>query len=223
MGPTLYFPSLQLSDTGRYFCKIVVNNGCLVKYANYVLTGFCHGVLPVDITLKGEKQNEGNKLYWSNESPGIKECSLQRSSMGNNSAVFQTIYNTVINGSGAYSFLDKNPLSGYNYYRLKLTSNSGIIKYSNVVLIRNTKFDAGIYPNPVQNSLFVALKNNKPANYSVEIVNMVGQKLMYKVYTNVQNVIIEYSRNAAISSGIYTLIITDLQSNEKQTYKVVYK
>jgi len=61
-GATLNFPSLLISDTGRYFSKVVVNNGCLEKYSNYVLTGFCGVVLPINIKLNGSKQNDANKL-----------------------------------------------------------------------------------------------------------------------------------------------------------------
>ena len=90
-------------------------------------------------------------------------------------------------------------------------------------MIKNTKFDINIYPNPVKSSLFIALKNSNPKNYQVEISNMVGQKIMSKIYNNVQNLIIEYPRSAATAAGIYTLIITDLQNKEVQTYKVIFR
>lgn len=220
-GPSLYFPSLSLSDTGRYFCKIVVNNGCLIKYANYILHGFCRGVLPVDITLTGTKQNEENKLFWqATIVDNIKSYSLQRSA---NNMVYETIYTTGISSSGAYSYIDKKPAAGNNYYRLKFIGSNNIIEYSNIVLIKNTKFDVNVYPNPVENRLFVAFKNATLKNYSVEISNVVGQKILSKVYNNVQNLTIEYPRNVGMSSGIYTLIITDLQSKERQAYKLIYK
>jgi hypothetical protein len=218
-GPYLHFTNLTLADTGRYFCKIVVNNGCLIKYANYVLTGFC-GILPVDITLNGAKQNDGNRLYWNNPSQEIKEYSLQRSEK--NTAGFKSIGNGFALNGVVVSFTDKEPFTGNNYYRLKYTDERGNARYSNVVLIKNSKFDISVYPNPVQSSLFVSVKNTRPVNYSVEMYNMMGQKVISQVYNNIQNLLLEYPRGS-ISGGIYTLVITNIQTNEKETYKVVYK
>ena len=220
-GPSLYFPNLSLPDTGRYFCKIIINNGCLIKYANYIITGFCKGVLPSDVTLSGAKHEEGNKLFWNASLRDIKEFSLQRSTVSN--AEFKTITNIVSAGASSYSYLDKDPFAGNNYYRLKLTGTDNSIKYTNVVLIKHLKFDVSIYPNPVDNMLFVSLKSNKPKNYSVEISNIMGQKIMSKIYANTQNLLIEYPRNPSMSSGMYLLTVTDLQSKEKQTFKIIYK
>ena len=221
-GPSLYFPNLTVSDTGRYFCKIVVNNGCLVKYANYILTGFCTGILPVDIILTGEKHNEGNKLFWNTGLPDIKEFSLQRST-GNN-VNYKSINNiAVVPGTSSYSFLDKDPPPGNNYYRLMITGSDNTIKYTNVVLIKNIKFDVSVYPNPVNDILFISIKSNVAKNYLVEIMNVAGQKISSRVHVSTQNLRIEYPRNNSMQSGVYLLTITDLQSKERQTFKLIYK
>jgi azurin len=220
-GPNLHFTNLTLADTGRYFCRIIVNNGCLVKYANYRLTGFCGGILPVDITLNGTKQNDGNKLYWNKLSPEIKQYSLERSER--NTSAYKIISSGAIDSRPVSVIMDKDPYPGNNYYRLKYSDDRGNVKYSNVVFIKNSKFDINIYPNPVQSSLYMSVKNTKPASYAVEMYNMMGQKLMSHVYSNVQNLLIEYPRGSAIRAGIYSLVVTNLQTNEKETYKIVYK
>jgi hypothetical protein len=220
-GPSLYFPSLTLSDTGRYFCRIVVNNGCLTKYANYVLTGFCGFVLPAgEITLNGNRQPGGNKLSWNTGMADMRQYSLQRSS---NNTAYETINNFTYTVNMPVEFMDKKPFAGNNYYRLKFTGFNNHIKYSNVVLIKNTAFNTSVYPNPVENKLFIAVKNATPKNYFVELSNMVGQKIMAKTYNNLQDGVIEYSRDPLTGPGIYSLTITDLQNKEKQTYKIVFK
>jgi hypothetical protein len=220
-GPGLYFPNLSLSDTGRYFCRIVVNNGCLTKYANYVLTGFCGMVLRDDeIVLNGIKLPGGNKLYWHTGMADIKLYSLQRSL---NNVTYETINNFSHIPNMSIDFVDKDPAAGNNYYRLKLVSFNNQVKYSNIVLIKNAKFNTSFYPNPVENKLFITVGSSIPKNYLVELSNLVGQKIMVRIYTNVQNGLIEYSRPGAIVAGIYSLTITDLQNKEKQTYKVVFK
>ena len=222
-GPTLYFPNLLPSDTGRYFCRIVVNNGCLIKYANYIITGFCGAILAEDVVLTGVKQVNGNKLYWTNGSPGIKQYNLQRSEK--NDTAYKTINSIVNTGAVMNSFIDENPCSGNNFYRLGMVSKDNTVSYSNVVLIKNAKLDINIYPNPVSNVLFVSVKNknNTSFNYLIEMRNVVGKKIMSKVYSVVQNNIIEYPRDPSISNGVYFITVTDLQHNEKQTYKLIYR
>ncbi len=219
-GPSLYFPVLSVADTGRYFCKIVINNGCLIRYANYTLTGFCT-VLPIDITLQGTKQAAGNKLSWGNGGVNIRQIELQRS-FGNTST-FKSITTFTGYSDPSTAYIDKTPLAGDNYYRLKLTTIGNSIKYSNIVLIRNGALDVNVYPNPVQHTLFIAIKNSVPKNYLVEVRSAVGQKISTGVYNNVQNLVIEYQRKAGMVNGVYLLTITELQSGERKTYKLLYK
>jgi Secretion system C-terminal sorting domain len=220
-GASLYFANLAFSDTGRYFCKIVVGSGCLIRYANYVVTGFC-GVLPAnDITLKGTKQTDGNKLEWHTGLGDIKEWDLQKSANG--SSGFKSIKILNHTPSTNAAVIDKNPVGANNYYRLKITAVDNSIKYSNVVVIKNSKFQISVYPNPVQNKLSIAITSISPKNYLVEISTISGQKILSKTYSALQNQVIEYVRNEAMGSGLYLLTVTDLQTKEKQTYKLVYK
>lgn len=219
-GTKLYFPLLTVADTGRYFCKIVINNGCLIRYANYTLTGFCK-VLPVDITMQGSKQADGNRLTWSGDGTNIKSYELQRSSLSINA--FKTITTVAHNDPHLGYYIDKAPPPGDNYYRLKTISINNSIKYSNIVLIRNGALDVNVYPNPVRQTLYISVKNTSAKNYLVELRNAVGQKISTDIYNNVQNLVIEYQRKPGMLNGIYLLTIFDLQSNERKIYKLIYK
>lgn len=55
------------------------------------------------------------------------------------------------NGRIEYSFRDRQPLPGNNYYRLQLTDRDGRFNYSDIVLVNGTgkKGKIAIYPNPV--------------------------------------------------------------------------
>jgi Secretion system C-terminal sorting domain/SprB repeat len=217
-GPTYFIPNLLLSDTGRYFCRIVVNNSCLIKYANYKLRGGCFTVLPNDaVILEGQKQDGYNKLNWNKGGDNITAYSLQKSSANN------TGYQTINSGGATYSFTDSNPFNGSNYYRLKLTGLDNSIKYSNVVLIKNNRFNIDFYPNPVSSILNISIAGNIAKNYLVEINNMMGQKIMAQTFYKIQDTVINYPRNSMMAPGVYILTITDLLSNEKQAYKLIYK
>lgn len=220
-GPSLQFPVLLPSDTGRYFCKIVVNNGCLTRIANYVLTGQCMGILPVDVSLQGTKINSGIKLYWDKGTPDISEYSLQRST--GSSTHFKNIYTTGNGTNTVNSFIDIDPLTDINYYRLKLTSVNNTVKYTNIVVIKNKESEIYIYPNPVQDVLYISIKNNKPKNYAIELTSMLGQKLISEKYYNVRSSVIDLTRKTNLKPGVYSVAVIDLVTNERHTYKVIYK
>jgi hypothetical protein len=221
-GPSLYIFNLLPSDTGRYFCRAVVNSGCLIKIANYTVRGQCYKILPKDdVVLVGQKQNNYNQLQWNNGADNIKEYSLQRSAESNTG--YQTISSSANNGALSYSFADANPVSGNNYYRLKLTGLDNAVKYSNVFLIKSTTFNISFYPNPVNSILHISITNKASKSYLVEINNIMGQKIMSQTFNRIQNAVINYPRSSAMPSGIYTVTVTDLLNNEKQTYKLVYR
>ncbi len=55
-----------------------------------------------------------------------------------------------------YSFLDNDPLSGKNYYRLKQVDNNRHFKISFVVIVNNApKNNLNIYPNPAKDVLYL--------------------------------------------------------------------
>ncbi len=220
-GPSYHIPNLAISDTGRYFCKVVVNNGCIIKYANYVLTGFCNAVLPVDFTLTGVKDKAINKLYWNNINGLDKQFVLQRSNTTTNN--FQNVNTPATLANGIFAAEDTKPFAGNNYYRLKIISFPNPPKYSNTILIKNANTDISCYPNPVNGILFIAVANQDLKNYVIDLYNMMGKKMYTKTFYNIQNAVISYPRTGAISAGVYTLVITDVQSNERQTFKIVYK
>jgi hypothetical protein len=221
-GSTYFIPNLLAADTGQYFCRVVVNNGCLVKQASYVVKGNCYKILPNnDILLSGQKQNNYNQLYWNKGADNSKDYSLQRSA--ESSTGYQTINTTLANGALSYSFADASPVNGDNYYRLKITNLDNTFKYSNIALIKNTTFNISFYPNPVNAVLYISVMNKASKSYLVEINNIMGQKIMAQIFNRIQNAVINYPRSSVMAPGVYTITVTDLGNNEKQTYKLIYR
>ncbi len=219
-GPTYYIPTLTLQDTGRYFCKIVINTGCLVKYATYIITGYCSTVLPLDITLKGDKQTDGNKLSWKNNYDNSITYKLQRSS--NTSTAFQDINTFDRSSRSVFSQLDKYPPPGNNFYRLKIIGKDKAIRYSNIVLLKNTKFNISFYPNPINTILYISISNNVVKDYQVEIINPAGKIISSKLYKKILNTVITYPREYNMNAGIYFVTITDVNTQEKETLKILF-
>lgn len=220
-GASLFIPSLQLADTGRYFCKAVINNGCLVMISNYTITGFCNLVLPVEISLNGVKQEQGNKLTWKSAGISVKSYELERSNISNRD--FVTVKSVGATAANNYDFLDTRPPGGNNFYRLKLLDASNGVKYSNVILLKNSALDVSFYPNPVNNMLYISISDKLMKDYHIEMYTSTGQMLSSKTFKNIQNAVINYPREASMVPGIYLITVTDLSNKEKETFKVIYR
>jgi Secretion system C-terminal sorting domain len=81
-------------------------------------------------------------------------------------------------GTINYTFLDINPFTGNNYYRLKVIDIDGSVKYSTIVrvVINNSGQLIAVYPNPVT-AMMVNLQftNIKRGRYLLNLYNGVGQ------------------------------------------------
>ncbi|KAA5533682.1 T9SS type A sorting domain-containing protein [Taibaiella lutea] len=102
-----------------------------------------------------------------------------------------------------YSFTDKQPDNGINYYRLKQTEKNGKVHYSNLVsAFINTKQSVSIYPNPVNTILNIRTENTS----AVYIYNAAGQLVLTKTIDGQNNTGIDVSH---LANGIYSLRIGD--------------
>ncbi len=69
-----------------------------------------------------------------------------------------------------YSHLDRSPVEGLNYYRLRMTDFDGTVEYSALISAnwQVTTFELVVYPNPVQNILNISSNQNLgSATYSI--------------------------------------------------------
>src|SRR4029079_8559125 len=101
-------PYLLPPDTGRYLCKVIVNNGCLERVANYTLTGYCGVATPVKVTLDATKQLTGNQVRSANHKPvNTYEYFLERSADNFDFRVIGSWpANTRAGNIAEYSYLD---------------------------------------------------------------------------------------------------------------------
>ncbi|GAA4442477.1 hypothetical protein GCM10023091_29410 [Ravibacter arvi] len=83
-----------------------------------------------------------------------------------------------------YKFTDKNPSSGFNYYRLKILDFDATYVFTGIekVTIGETGSSGNLYPNPVSgNQVNLELVNLAKGKYYVTLTNASGQV----AYTNV--------------------------------------
>ena len=71
-----------------------------------------------------------------------------------------------------YTFIDLQPITGYNYYRLKQIDQNGNFTYS---IICSALFDKLItYPSPVKDNLYISGLSGKE---TIHIRNMTGKQI----------------------------------------------
>jgi uncharacterized repeat protein (TIGR01451 family) len=94
-----------------------------------------------------------------------------------NGVDFTTI-GTIQPGQTTYLFVDKDPLKGYNYYRLKSVDMDGTTSYSSIVLV-NVKNGADIisslYPNPANGHATLKLQGAVEGNVLVQVLDQQGR------------------------------------------------
>lgn len=73
-----------------------------------------------------------------------------------------------------YSFIDKNPLQGFNYYRIKQTDFDGQFSFTPIQNIFHATSDINIYPSQTQGQLNI---NTGLESYEIVIYNSRGQRI----------------------------------------------
>ena len=84
------------------------------------------------------------------------------------------------NSSGpvSYNWLDENPSTGSNFYRVRAVDGSGQVKYSSIVkvMVKNEPASISVFPNPVKgNNFSIQLTHLQKRTYKVELTNKLGQ------------------------------------------------
>jgi hypothetical protein len=139
--------------------------------------------LPVKFdNVKVSPRGSTMKIEWSNltESDMIS-YTIERSANGRNFTGIGEQLALMNNGERAdYSFIDNNPVSGINYYRIRSTERSGADKYSIIVKLdtRDRSMQFSVSPNPVTTSqLNCQLTNLPPGKYIIRVFNTTGHEI----------------------------------------------
>jgi len=134
---------------------------------------------------------------------------VERSTDGN---VFTAIGKVKAGEAKNYSFTDVSALPGVYYYRIKATSYSGAVGYSETVKVKIVKSSPALYvfPNPVTDGHIQLQMNNRIAGwYDLKLVNNLGQvlvtrKFMFQGGTATQNI----ETGNTLTNGLYNLEVT---------------
>jgi hypothetical protein len=182
--------------------------------------------LPVTVTsLKAYPKNADIAVEWKVENESnMLQYEIEKSGDGNQFSKVATVAakNVAIN---SYSWLDKNAVAGYNYYRIRSIDVNGKISYTEIVKVLMGKMvsEITIYPNPVVNGKINLQLTNQPAGiYGIRLLNPLGQVIVSKSVTHAegsssQSIAWDYN----LAHGVYQLEITKPNGDVK-VIKVMY-
>jgi hypothetical protein len=113
---------------------------------------------------------------------------------------------------GTYTYWDESPVTGTNYYRLKMTDLAGNVSYSKVVTatVKSGAFVVEAYPNPVKDKLTIRVYGNNGANGTIELTDASG-KLVRKQNVSTAETTIDIT---GLAQGIYLIKYSDDQHRE---------
>jgi hypothetical protein len=148
---------------------------------------------------------QANRINWNTaiESPGTI-FDIMRSSNGVDFAKLG-----VVNGTGdhsSYIFYDDRPLTGQNYYRLKITEADGVISFSKIAIVKNNNKKSSVTVGPIPASSMITITNTDASlnGNRVTISDMQGRVVTR--FTMERNTRINVSEWAA---GTYNLRLPD--------------
>jgi hypothetical protein len=191
------------SANGKPVCGIVrfkINNSL-----PYELTDFSVKII----------QNSSVLTSWkTNSEINVSSFDVERSQDINSFRKVGTVYSNRNGGLQNYRFIDKWPLTGISYYRLKVRENDGKFSYSQIKKVNLDYSLLSVYPNPVSNKLTV-----RGQIRGITFCDLMGRiTLVVQLNNNsIQDNLIDISR---LKKGIYFLNINYGSSNVK-TEKII--
>lgn len=173
----------------------------------------CNNALKTELlSFSGRKENERTVLRWTTalESESIV-FNIEKSMDGNTFYTIGTLH-SYDNGAGLneYSFMDPEPINVKNYYRLRLQSDDGKLKYSKTIQLAspNDIFSFVSVINPFVNDLRFEVFSDKSAMAEADLIDATGKavrKKLFELSTGVNRLKIE--NTFGLGTGLYFLRI----------------
>jgi hypothetical protein len=130
---------------------------------------------------------------------------------------YQPLYYVQSDGSGTYSFLDKNPITGINTYHIKQDDIDNKITYSTDASVNTVKTAASngkfiVYPNPVATSTInIQFVSELTGPVNVMVANSSGGVISKTVFNQASGTI-DVSK---LKTGVYFVKVTSVQTGQE--------
>jgi hypothetical protein len=187
------------------------------------IAGLASSALPLKLgEFTATKKTSGIQLNWETISEqNTSHFEIERSADGTNFVSIGSV-NAIGNSSNRqlYNYIDGQPLTGTNFYRLRLADLDGTFTYSPVIAIKNNSnlINIELFPNPVSNVLQVQLPSQQKGTVQIAIIDAAGRQ----VYLKQQQ--INEGNNAfsipvqQLSKGTYYLVVDNGEGRQSKAF-----
>lgn len=219
-GPNHNLPFFTPDQIGQYVCIINVHNGCSIRRAVFTLDGNCgEVVLSTALLLKGRNSQGRNEISWSvQEERHVRYYEVLRKQNGNNH--FETVQVVPVQNERRGNYQFSETASGSNQYQVKAVLQDGRYRLSNMILLQSG-FSAQLYPNPVKDQFNLTIKSSAAANFQVQLTDATGRVVQQRLVRRTTSATLLFDRASFRHSGIYLVEVHNLDTQEKQSYKVL--
>ena len=220
----LSLPSGSALSVGTGSGSGLIESGTINNTTNsgnaYLFSGLAV-ILPVNLlTFTGQAEGSDVLLNWSTaQEQNSDYFQIERSADNKNFTAIGKVtaaHNSTLQTN--YSFTDANPLTGNNYYRLKMVDIDGSSIYSKIVVVSfgNTNQQViATYPNPAHGSFQLLFKNMTPGRYAMNLINPSGQIIFTRniQVADAQRYNEAINLNPGLAQGTYVIRVVDQQNH----------
>jgi trimeric autotransporter adhesin len=183
-----------------------------------------NAALPISLVyFNGTKSATANNLNWKVNCTSVSvSFEIERSSNGRNFTSIGALNATQARCLTPFDFADSKPLSGVNYYRIKIIDVDGKVNYTNIVAINNKKSGIeliGIQPTLVNSEAVLYIAAAKAGKLQIAVTDNVGRQVQTRTITVVEGdnkVSLNFGNLAA---GVYNLC--SINESTKSTIRFV--
>jgi hypothetical protein len=221
-------PYLLPSDTGTYVSVMSVNNGCLTKVSSFHISGMCGGLLAVNgLTFNAAMEKDNVQVKWTTlKAFNASKFFIEKSTDGQSFTAIGSAAVAFNNSTSAsqYFFADLHPVTGKNFYRLRIISTNGKVSYSDIATVyKKGTVSVSVMPNPVAESFTIKFQPAGNSNYAVQLMSADGKTVMNYSYAVRLGDAKTIQRPAAVTTGVYYLVVVNQANNDKEVIKLFFK
>jgi len=172
---------------------------------------FNQAALPVTIvSFTGDWKNAQVSLQWTvDHEQNIDSYEIQRSEDGVAFTKKGTVAALNTNSKHDYTYYDSSLQRPYYYYRIKVLEKNGGVKYSAVLLLRDSQVMNGvkvkILPNPIDNWFTTAFQDKVTGNITVRMLDMSGKEVWKGEQSANEAYNLTFTIDKHVMPGVYVL------------------
>ena len=200
---TLFVNNVSMDNNNQRFRCIISSPGYCTDTSSAALLTVTNILAMRLLSFNVLKEGKKATLNWAVEKEeSLSYYSIERSNDGENFYSIGRLASINTSGVHTYRFSDESPISGFDFYRLKMMEANGNFSYSP---IRKINFENAnlviIYPNPSNGKFMVDFgKSVDSKTHSIVIRNVLSQKV-FETKTSQQK--IEIKLKGQTKKGIY--------------------